>query len=88
MVTRVGLAALPWRDPCWPGAQHETMALVIWRLPHPVQGMVVFLVIFVAGSMLGGFGMGIPELAILALLAGAVAFVVATRSTGDDRSPS
>lgn len=64
------------------------MPLMIWRLPHPVRGIVVFLIIFIAGSMLGGFGMGLPELAVLALVAAGVALVVATRKTGDDRSPS
>lgn len=61
---------------------------MIWRLPHPVRGIVVFLLIFVAGSMLGGFGMGLPELAVLALLAAGVALVAATHTTGDDRSSS
>src|SRR4051794_29867992 len=76
------------RDPrCWSG-RHETMPVVIWRLPHPVRGIVLFLVTFVAGSMAGGFGMGLPELALLALLASAVALVVATRTGGDNHSPS
>jgi hypothetical protein len=70
------------------GEQRETMPLVIWRLPHPVRGIVAFLGIFIAGSMLGGFGVGIPELAVLGLLAAGVALVVATRTTGDDRSSS
>jgi hypothetical protein len=64
------------------------MLLMIWRLPHPVRGIVVFLIIFVAGSTLGGFGMGLLELAVLALLAAGVAMVVATRTTGDDRTSS
>lgn len=61
---------------------------MIWRLPHPVRGIGAFLIIFVAGSTLGGFGMGLPELAVLALLAAGVALVFAIRTTGDDRSPS
>ena len=61
---------------------------MIWRLPHPVRGIVVFLIIFIAGSTLGGFGMGLPELAVLAILAGGVALVVATRAAGDDPSAS
>ena len=61
---------------------------MIWRLPHPVRGIVVFLIIFIAGSTLGGFGMGLPELAVLAVLAGGVALVVATRAAGDDPSAS
>jgi hypothetical protein len=76
------------RDPCFSGEQRETMPLVIWRLPHPVRGIVVFFGILTAGSTLGGFGMGIPELAVLALLAAGVALVAATRTRGDDRSPS
>jgi hypothetical protein len=59
------------------------MPLVIWRLPHPVRGIVVFLVIFVFVAVAGGFGMGLPELAVLALLASGVALVVATRTRGD-----
>jgi hypothetical protein len=66
--------------------------LVIWRLPHPVRGIVTFLVVFVAGWMLGAmldvFGMGVPELAVLALLAAAAGLVVATRTSGDSASSS
>jgi hypothetical protein len=58
--------------------------LVIWRLPHPVRGMVMFLLVVVAGWMLGAmldvFGMGLPELAGLALLASAAGLVVAART--------
>jgi hypothetical protein len=63
------------------------MPVMIWRLPHPVRGIVTFLAIFVLGSALGGFGMGLPELALLVLLAGAAALFVATRTTrsGGDR---
>ncbi len=65
----------------------ETMPLVIWRLPHPVRGIVTFVVVFGAGSLLGamvdGFAMGLPELALLALLAGVAAVVAATRTSGD-----
>jgi hypothetical protein len=61
---------------------------VIWRLPHPVRGIVTFLAIFVIGSMLGGFAMGLPELAVLALLAIGAAAVVATRTSGDGGSSS
>jgi hypothetical protein len=57
-------------------------ALVIWRLPHPVRGIVTFVVIFGVGSVLGGFGMGVPELAVLALIAGGVAYLVATHRSG------
>jgi hypothetical protein len=64
------------------------MRLVIWRLPHPVRGIVVFVVIFAAGAMLGGFGMGLPELGVLALLAGGAAFVVATFTSGDGDASS
>ena len=59
------------------------MLLVIWRLPHPVRGLVAFLIVFAVGSRLVGFGMGLPEFAVLALLAGA-AFVVASTSTSGD----
>lgn len=58
---------------------------MIWRLPHPVRGIIVFLGIFFAGSAIGGFAMGIPELAVLGILAAGVALVVATRKTATDR---
>jgi uncharacterized membrane protein len=57
------------------------MRLVIWRLPHPVRGIVLFLVVFALGSMLGGFAMGLPELAVLAIVAGAAGLIVATRTS-------
>ena len=61
--------------------------LVIWRLPHPVRGIVTFLLVFVAGWMLGAmldaFGMGLPELAVLALLAAGTGLFVATRTSSD-----
>ncbi len=50
---------------------------MIWRLPHPIRGLVAFLVVFAAGSMVFGFGMGVPELTVLVVLAG-VAFAVAS----------
>jgi hypothetical protein len=66
--------------------------LVIWRLPHPVRGIVTFLLVFVVGAMLGttldAFGMGLPELAVLALLAAGAGLVVATRTSGDNASSS
>ena len=64
IATHMPRSVLGWRG------HHETMPLMIWRLPHPVRGIVVFLIIFVAGSSLGGFGMGLPELAVLAPVSG------------------
>lgn len=68
------------------------MPLVIWRLPHPVRGIVAFLVVFTVGSLVGhmvdGFGMGLPELAILTLGAAGAALVVATRTSGAGSSSS
>jgi hypothetical protein len=64
--------------------RRDTMPVMIWRLPHPVRGIVTFVAIFVLGSALGGFGMGLPELALLALLAGAAALFVATWTTQSD----
>jgi hypothetical protein len=66
--------------------------LVIWRLPHPVRGMVAFLLVLLAGWMLGAmgdaFGMGLVELTVLAVIAGGTGLVVATRSSGDSASSS
>jgi hypothetical protein len=59
---------------------------VIWRLPHPGRGIATFLVIFVVGRMLGGFAMGLLELAVLALLAAGAGLLVATRTSGDGGS--
>ncbi|MFT3871389.1 MAG: hypothetical protein QM714_01895 [Nocardioides sp.] len=63
------------------------MPLVIWKVPHPLRGLVVFLVIFAVGLALGGFGMGAPELLLLTFLAGAAGYAAATRSARwrDDR---
>ena len=60
--------------------------LVIWRLPHPVRGIVTFLVIFALGTVFGGFAMGLPELAALALLAAGAGLFVATHTSGDRTS--
>jgi hypothetical protein len=57
--------------------------LVIWRLPHPARGIVTFLVILALGTVLGGFAMGLPELAALALLAAGAGLFVGTRTSGD-----
>jgi hypothetical protein len=66
--------------------------LVVWRLPHPVRGIVTFFLVFVAGWMLGAmrdaFGMGLRELALLALLAAGTGLVVATRTSGASASSS
>jgi hypothetical protein len=74
------------------GERCERIPLVIWRLPHPVRGIVVFLVTFALGSMVGhlvdGFRMGLPELVPLGLVSAAAALGVATRSSGDGKSAS
>ncbi len=63
------------------------MPLVIWRLPHPLRGVLAFLVVFGSGAFLGGFRIGVPELVVLTALAG-VAFVLAsTRTTGHHVAP-
>ena len=49
---------------------------MIWRLPHPGLGLAAFLLVWGAGAMLIGFGLGLPEMIGLALLAvGAFALV-------------
>jgi hypothetical protein len=68
------------------------MLLVIRRLPHPVRGITTFLLVFVAGWMLGAlldtFGMGLPELAVLTLLAAGTGLVVASHTSGESASSS
>jgi hypothetical protein len=64
------------------------MRLVIWRLPHPVRGIVAFLLVFFAGALLGGFGMGVPELFALTLLAGVALVGASTRTSGDPDTPA
>ena len=63
---------------------------MIWRLPHPVRGLVTFVLVFAAGSMLGAlvdaFGVGLPELALLTLLAAGAGLVAATRTPDDSGS--
>ncbi len=49
-----------------------------WRLPRPIRGILAFLVALVLGAYLVGFGMGMPELALLGVLS-CVAFVMASR---------
>jgi len=40
------------------------------------------------GAILDAFGMGLPELAVLTLLAAGTGFVVASRTSGDSASSS
>jgi hypothetical protein len=60
---------------------------VIWRLPHPFRGLAAFSAVFALGLLLGSlldrFGMGLPELAALALLGGGAGWIAATRTSGD-----
>ena len=56
---------------------------MIWRLPHPVRGLVAGLLVFVALPALtglAGFGMGVPELLLVLLLAVGTCLFVATRT--------
>ena len=55
--------------------------LVIWRLPHPVRGIATFLVVIAVGTVLGGFALGLPELATVALVAAGAGLFVATRTS-------
>ena len=56
---------------------------MIWRLPHPIRGVVAFLVVFVAGAPLTGFGMGMPEMVGLTLLASGAFVVASTRISAE-----
>jgi hypothetical protein len=57
---------------------------MIWRLPHPVLGIVVFLVVWVGGATLIGFGAALPEMIGLSLLATA-AFLLPNRRRASER---
>lgn len=51
---------------------------MIWRLPHPFLGMLAFILVWVTGSFVVGFGVGFPEMIVLTLLA-SIGFAVANR---------
>jgi hypothetical protein len=53
---------------------------VIWRLGHPIRGLVAGFVVFVVICSLVGFGMGLPELLVAAIISG-IAFVLASRDS-------
>jgi len=53
---------------------------MIWRLPHPVRGIVAFVLVWIGGAALVAFGVGIPEMLVLTILA-SIAFVLASRRT-------
>ena len=48
------------------------------KLPHPFLGVLAFLLVWVAGTVFVGFGVGVPELIVLTLLA-SMAFAVVNR---------
>jgi hypothetical protein len=59
---------------------------VIWRLAHPVRAMVTFVLVFVGLALvLGGFGIGLLELLVMALVATAAAFFANRESVGSPR---
>ena len=60
---------------------------MIWRLPHPVRGILAFLVVWIGGAALFGFGVGVPEGIVLSFLA-LIAFVVASRGPKSDSTGS
>lgn len=60
---------------------------MIWRLPHPVRGILAFLWVGAGGVMLSGFGLGAPELVVLTVVATG-AFVLVSRGPARERAPS
>ncbi len=56
---------------------------MIWRLPHPVLGIVLFLAVWIGGASIIGFGVGFPEMGVLTVLA-AGAFMLANRRRARD----
>jgi hypothetical protein len=59
----------------------EKIALMIWRLPHPVRGLLAGLLVFVALPALIGFGVGLPELLLILALAAGTCVYVGTRES-------
>jgi len=57
---------------------------MIWRLPHLVRGIVAFVLVWIGGAALVAFGVGIPEMLVLTILA-SIAFVLASRRTPSER---
>ncbi len=51
---------------------------MIWRLPHPLVGLLAFVGVWMGAAMAVGFGAGMPEVGGLTLLATA-AFVLINR---------
>lgn len=51
---------------------------MIWKLPHPVLGVVLFCLVWAAGASLIGFGVAVPEMIGLTFLA-LGAFVLVNR---------
>ncbi len=58
---------------------------MIWRLPHPLRGLVAAWLAFMVLLALGGFGIGTPELLVMIAASGAVFWFVATRPTEQDQ---
>lgn len=56
---------------------------MIRRLPHPVLGVVAFVVVWVGGASLLGFRAGIPELVVLTAV-GAGGFALVNRRRHHD----
>ena len=52
---------------------------MIWRLPHPVRGLAALVLVLLVGSTFGGFGVGLPELTLMLLLAVGALAVAGTR---------
>lgn len=60
---------------------------MVWRLPHPVRGIIAFALVWAGGATLLGFGAGVPELAGLFLVA-ASALAIANRWPGSKHDPT
>ncbi len=63
------------------GAVMALIAVASLRsVAHPIRGLVACVLVFAAGCLLVGFGIGLIELALLGLVSG-IAFVLASRNT-------
>lgn len=76
------------RSGCPIGSSLERCCPVVWKLRHPVRGSLAVLGVFLAGSLLGGLGVGALELVLLTVVPRAAFVLASTRTASEPRTPS